>query len=175
MEIKRLTGGTVIGTNPDRLQIPLRAEKPKIRVGTPGNLFGNVGLYVQVCECSKRQFGVPEPTMVRVVFRDVDSQVYLLLGCARAPGPDVYELRFEQGTKAPNIRGLKPLFEEAQISLRTDLWYECETEIVHDEDLGYAVAASWTHVTTRPRRESESEAQIETETEVAAGEQPDER
>lgn len=174
VEIRKLTGGKVIGTNPDGLQIPLRADRPKVRVGSPGSLFGNVGLYVQMSECSKLQFGMPEPTMVKVVFREIESQVYLLLGCARAPGPDVYELKFEQSGKAPNIRGLKLLFQEAQIILRTDLWYERETEIVEDEILGYAVAANWTHVTTRPRREGESKRENEDETGVAASEQPDE-
>lgn len=164
MEIRQLTGGKVVGTNPDRLQVPLYASDPKVRVGTPGTLIGNVGLYVQMSECSKLEFGVPEPTMVKVVFREIDSQVYLLLGCARTPGLDVYDLKFEQGNKAPTIRGLKPLFEEAKITLRTDLWYERETEIVHDEILGYAVAASWTSMTTRPRREGD--------TEVASTEQP---
>ncbi|MFZ5825528.1 MAG: hypothetical protein ACOY94_14605 [Bacillota bacterium] len=165
MEIRKLTGGKVIGTNPERLQIPLYADQPKVRVGSPGTLFGNVGLYVQINECSKLQFGVPEPTLVRVVFREIDSQVYLVITGARAPGPDVYELKFESGTtKAPTVRGLKLLFEEARVSLRTDLWYECETEIVEDEDLGFAVAANWTRVATRPRREAESD-------EAAAGQQ----
>lgn len=165
MEMKRLTGGKVVGTNPERLQVPIYADKPKVRVGSPGSVFGNVGLYVQMSECSKLEFGTPEPTMAKVVFRQINSEVYLVIGCARAPGPDVYELKFEQGNKAPTIRGLKPLFEEARITLRTDLWYERETEIVHDEHLGYSVMASWTDVTTRPRREGENE--------VAAGEQPE--
>lgn len=166
MEFKRLTGGKVIGTNPERLQVPLYADKPKIRVGAPGTLFGNVGLFVQLNECSKMAFGIPEPTLAKVVFRMIDSQIFLLIGCTTSPGPDVYELKFESGTKAPTIRGLKLLFDEAQIALRSDLWYESETEIVQDEDLGYAVAANWTDVTTRHRREGDSE--------VAAGEQFDE-
>lgn len=166
VEFRKLTGGKMIGTNPDRLQLPLRADDPKMRVGTPGTLFGNVGLYVQMGECSKLETGVPEPTLAKVLIRETDSQLYLLIGCANAPGPDVYELKFDQGPKTPTIRGLKPLFEEAKITLRTDLWYESETEIVHDESLGYAVAANWTKVTTRPRREGDTEA--------AAGQQPDE-
>ncbi|MFZ5826567.1 MAG: hypothetical protein ACOY94_19920 [Bacillota bacterium] len=167
VEIRKLAGGRVVGTNPDRLQIPLYADPPKVRVGTPGSLFGNVGLYVQISECSKLQFGVPEPTLARVVFREIDAEVYLVISPARAPGPDVYELKFQSsnGTKAPTVRGLKPLLEEAKIALRTHLWYECETEIVEDEDLGYAVAANWTNVATRPRREAEDDA-------AAAGRQP---
>lgn len=163
MEVRKLSGGKVVGTNPNRLQVPLYAGPPKIRVGAPGTVFGSVGLFVQINECSKLEFGMPEPTQVKVVFREIDSHVYLLIGPAREAGTDVYELKFEQGTKAPTIRGLKPLFDEATITLRTDLWYEGETEIVQDEDLGYAVAANWTDVSSRPRREAESEA--------AAGEQ----
>lgn len=70
----------------------------------------------------------------------------------------------ESTTKAPTIRGLKPLFEEAGIALRSDLWYEIETEIVEDEQLGFAVAANWTQAVTRPRPEVEKD--------VAAGQQP---
>ncbi|MFZ5815787.1 MAG: hypothetical protein ACOY93_10860 [Bacillota bacterium] len=85
-------------------------------------------------------------------------------GCTKEEGPDVYELKFESTTRAPTIRGLKPLFEEARITLQDDLWYEGETEIVEDEDMGYAVALNWTNIATRPRREAESQA--------AAGRQP---
>jgi hypothetical protein len=164
VEVRKLTGGKVVGVNPDRLQIPLYADAPKVRVGAPGTLFGNVGFFVQVNECSKRQFGIPEPTLVKVIFREIDTEVFLVIGIARAAGPDVYDLKFESGTKAPTVRGLKLLFEAAGIALRGDLWYEIETEIVEDEELGFAVAANWTHATTRPRTESEKD--------VAAGQQP---
>lgn len=165
MEVKKLSGGKVVRTNPDRLPIPLRADDPKARVAAPGTLLGNVGFYVQLNECSKLEFGTPEPTLVKVLFREIDSQVYLVIGCAREPGTDVYALKFERDSKAPTIRGLKPLFEEALITLRPDLWYEGETEIVQDETLGYAVAVNWTGVTSRARQETDSEA--------AAGEQPE--
>lgn len=165
MEIKRLTGGKVVGTNPNRLQIPLYADPPKIRVGTPGTMTGNVGMAVQLGECSKLQFGLPEPAMVKVLIREIDGQVYLLVGCAREAGPDVYALKYDAGSKAPIVRGLKPLFDEARIKLRTDLWYESESQIVHDESLGYAVAVNWTGISTRPRREAQEE--------TAAAEQPE--
>lgn len=158
MEIKKLSGGKVVGTKPDRLQLPLRADDPKARVGAPGTVFGNVGFYVQINECAKLESGTPEPTLVKVVFLEVDSQFYLVFSPAKAPGPDVYEMKFEQGSKSPTIRGLKALFDDAGVTLRTDIWYEGQTEIVQNETLGHAVAVNWTNIATRPRREGDSEA-----------------
>lgn len=165
MAIRKLTGGKVIGVDQDELQVPLYADDPKMKVGTPGTIVGNVGLFVQMNDCSKRQFGLPEPTHAKVIFRQIGTEVYLVMGVARSTGPDVYEIKWESTTKAPTIRGLKRLFEQAGITLRSDLWYEIETEIVEDEQLGFAVAASWTQAVTRPRPEAEKD--------VAAGQQPD--
>jgi len=180
MEIRKLAGGQVIGANPDRLKFPLYGKDPMFRTGSPGTILGNVGSYVQLSECAKLQSGIPEPTLVKVVFRVIDQETYLLVSPANQTGPDIYPLKFEIGSKAPTIRGLKPLFEEAKITLRPDLWYEGETEVVHDQDLGYAVALNWTQVSTRPRKtagdgaeaeSAEEEFEPEVEAESAAGEQ----
>lgn len=95
MEFRKLKGGKVIGINPDQLQIPLYADDPKMKVGTPGTIFGNVGLFVQMNECSKRQFGIPEPTLVKVIFRQIGTEVFLVMGIARSTGADVYEIKWE--------------------------------------------------------------------------------
>ncbi len=162
MEIRELTEGRIIGIDPERLQLPLYADPPRIRVGAPGTIVGNVGLYVMLTDVFKRQTGKTEPTLATVVFREVNKEIFLLVAPAEVSGPNVYELKFESNTKAPTIRGLKPLFEAAKIILRDDVWYDLKTEMVRDAQLGYAVAGNWT----------EADAwQPVTDREAAAGQQ----
>jgi len=164
MRIRRLAGGTLIGTDPNRLPLPLYAKEPTVRVGSPGTLQGTVGTYVLLSECARRQTGLPEPTLVKVLFRETGGAVYLLLAPATAPGPDIYPLKFATGTRAPVVRKLKPLFEAAKIALRPDLWYAGPAELVQDETLGYVVAIDWSAIETSPRQTLTAES--------AAGNQP---
>jgi hypothetical protein len=148
----------MIGVNPERLPTPLYGDDAKLRVGSPGTLLGNVATYVMLNECFRRQYGKVEPVLARVMIREIDGQVYLVVAPAEKEGKDVYPIKFDSSTKAPTVRGLKLLFAEAAISLRSELWYEMPAEIVQDEMVGWAVAGNWTTATTRPRPEAEAAA-----------------
>lgn len=164
MEIEKLTGGTLIGVKPDRIEVPIYGDKPRLRVGSPGTIFGNVGVGAQFSFCAKVELQTPETGYVKVVFRNIGEKLYLLMAPAKAAGPDVYEWKYESKSPAPTIRMLKPLFEEMQITLRPDVWYVMETKVVQDEAVGMAVAGIWTDAEVAPRRERDKD--------VAAGEQP---
>lgn len=61
-------------------------------------------------------------------------KVYILLAPVKEDGDDVYTLRFpKNASNAPAVSRLKPLFEEAGITLRPDVWYDLESTLVEDE------------------------------------------
>lgn len=163
MEIVKLTGGTLIGVKPDRAELPIYADKPRIRVGAPGTIFANAGMAAQFAFCTRTQLQVPETAYAKVVFKEVGEKLYFLVAPAKEPGADVYELKYGSKSRAPIIRMLKPLFEEMTITLRPDTWYDMESKIVQDDTVGMAVAGIWTDAVLNPR--------VQREKEVAAGEQ----
>lgn len=151
MNVRTLKAGRTIRANPDRLRLPPQADKPKVRLEEPGTLSGNVGFYAQVVECSKADIGQPEPALAEVLIQEVDGEIYFTITPVTAPGDDVYEFKFESETRAPVIRGLKPLLQEAQIALIKATVYDMETEIVQNEEGRYSVVASWTAAKAVPR------------------------
>lgn len=159
MQIERLEGGTVLQVKQGRIPMNIYADDPQIRAGTPGTLLGNVGLGAQINEVSKLQLGTPEAVLAKVIFRQIGQEMFLVIGVASKPGPDVYELRFDTTSKAPIIRGLKLLFKDSEITMRKDRWYEMPTKIVQDELVGFAVAGNWTQAKTRPRIKGDAEDQ----------------
>jgi len=172
MVVRNLKGTRTIVVNPERIQFPLYGDAPHWRVGSPGTILGNVASGVQIVEASKKRLGTPDPTWVKVTFREVGGEYYLLVSPWPAPAdpakrePDTYPLKYNSRAKAPIIRGLKALFEATKMQLRADMWYEMESEPAEDEG-GAAVCANWTKATTSPRTESSDEAaagQQETET-----------
>jgi len=162
--MRKLTGGKTISVDPARLQLPLYGDSPKIRVGSPGTLQGNVATGVQFLQCVKQKLGQPELTWVKVLFREVAGEVFLVASPVKPPAdptmrePDTYQVKFSTEAKAPIIRGLKPLFEAARVELREDTWYDMPTEIAEDETLGVCICASWTKATLKPRTDGETEA-----------------
>jgi len=175
MEIKKLVGGKAIRVSPDRIQLPLYGDKPGIRAGSPGTISGNTAMGVQLSEAAKLKFGLGQPTKVEVIIREIDGVVYLIISPAKEDAKDVYPLAFaRKAAGAPVIRKLKPLFEEAGIDLRRDVWYEMSTEVVNDEEAGYSVAGAWTKAVTVPRVRRpgvRSEPEEEEETEDAIDEE----
>jgi hypothetical protein len=157
MEIKKLGQGKTIGVNQERLKYPKYADSARLRAGTPGTILGNVAMGRQVAECAKLRLGNPAPGMVKVVFREVEGVLYLLVVPATETGPDVYDLKYEGKSKTPVVRGLKLLFEEAKIKLRGDLWYDMASELVDDQEHGIAVGGKWTSMVTSPRGENEKD------------------
>lgn len=153
MTIEKLTGGTVIGVDPNRLALPLYGDKPGFRVGTPGTIFGNVGMGAQFAFCARAELQTPEAMYAKVVFRHIGEKLYLLVAPAKTSGADVYELKYDSKSPAPIIRQLKALFEEAKITLRPDIWYVMETKVVQDEMVGMAVAGIWTDAQLTDRGE----------------------
>jgi hypothetical protein len=157
MEIKKLGQGKTIGVDQERLMYPKYADSPRLRAGTPASVVGNVAMGLQMAECSKLRLGNPVPTLVKVVFREIEGVLYLLLIPVNEAGPDVYDLKYTNKSKVPVVRGLKLLFEKAKITLRGDLWYDMSSELVEDQEHGLAVGGQWTNVVTSPRGEEEKD------------------
>ncbi|MDF2627746.1 MAG: hypothetical protein K0R39_1577 [Symbiobacteriaceae bacterium] len=111
---------------------------------------------------------MPDPTWVRVTFRDAGDETLLVMEPVLPPAdplqrePDTYPLKWS-AHRAPIVRRLKLLFEAAQFELRPDVWYQMPTEVGEDEG-GAVVFGSWTNASLLPR-ESEGDE------EAAAGEQ----
>lgn len=131
--MEKLKGGRTIGVSPDRPQVSLYADPARIRVGAPGTMVGNVALGAVLNDCAKTRNGVPEPVWAKVLFREAGNKLYLLLAPEKEQGPDIYELKWEGRSRTPVIRGLKLLFEAAQITLQPDLWYDLEPRLVEAE------------------------------------------
>ena len=160
MEMKRLTGGKMIGVNPQDTSLPLYGEEAKWRIEAPGTVQGNAASHVHLVELSKRLLGFPEPTLVKVMVRDLGTAVYLLMAPVKEEGPDVYELKnaVTRG-KQPVVRKLKRLFKEAKLSLRGDAYYEVKVEVAEDEVLGPCLAGNWTDAVLRiPQSKSDDVA-----------------
>ncbi|HYF93928.1 MAG TPA: hypothetical protein VD969_17070 [Symbiobacteriaceae bacterium] len=163
MEVRNFKGAKVISVDPERIQLPLYGDAPQWRIGSPGTLLGNVATGVQLAETSKKRIATPDPTWVKVTFRDVSGQYFLTVAAVAPPEnpkqkePDTYPLKFASRAKAPAIRGLKALFEASRIELRPDVWYEMDTEIAEDEG-GAFVCGCWTTATITPRIESQEDA-----------------
>lgn len=162
--MRKLTGGKTIAVDPARLQFPIYGDSPKVQVGSPGTVTGNVATGVQVLECAKSKLGQPDLTWVKVVFREIEGEQFLVIAPVKAPAdptnrePDTYPLKFHSQAKAPIVRGLKLLFESNRVELRKDTWYEMTTEVAEDETLGMVVCGNWTKASTRARTVGDSEA-----------------
>jgi hypothetical protein len=152
VEIKQLKGGVVFA--------PQTAEAPKkgMRLGTPGTLFCDENTGALLTEVAKERFGIPVVTHVRVIFREVEGTIYLVVAPAWVEGPaeeaaklpgEIYPLR--NAPKHPTVYKLAPLVEALKQPLRRDFWYVMESQVVNDEQLGLSVAGNWTHATLEPR------------------------
>jgi hypothetical protein len=159
MKIKELSGGKTIGVAPEQAAMPLRGNAPRLRAGHPGTIEGNVNMAKQFAQCAKLQIGAPEALLAKVIFREIDGVMHLVVVPVKETGPDVYEVKYEGGkTKVPVIRLLRPLFASAQVAMRTDVWYDMPSEIVKDSEHGYGVSGVWTNAVITPRADSERDA-----------------
>lgn len=161
--MEKLTGGKIIGVDPNRPHVSIYADPARVRVGAPAAIYGNVALGALIDECSRLREGIPKPAYAKAVFREVGGKLHLLLAPEKEAGPDVYEIKWDSRYSVPVVRGLKLLFEAAKLNLQADLWYDMAPRMVEDEGLGVVLACCWTDSTTQPR--------LETEREVAAGSQ----
>jgi hypothetical protein len=167
MEIRKFTGGKIIGTKSDRLQFPLYADDPSARFQAPGTLSGNVGLGVLMSEASKRQTGEPKPLEAKVVLREQGAELHLMIsfppratkaeGAQSTKDPDIHPIYYTGNARAPVIRGLKRLFADAGVAIMRDLWYIMVPELVADDQLGYSVACNWTKARTEPIKHTAEE------------------
>lgn len=165
-----LSGGRMIGVNPNRLKLGPNAQDPKWRMEVPGTLEGNVATFAQLDEVFRKAHNRVEPTLVKIKVRALETGTYIVV----APVPakiegdeDIYEIKHGNHTDSPRITGLKPLLAEAQIPLRADVYYEMTPKVMRDAELGQAVVLNWTTATTVPRPSTSSKQQ------TAAGSDPD--
>lgn len=188
MSGRNLKGAKVIGVSPEVAQLPKYGDRPGWRAEKPGTVRGNTGAGVQLKEASKSLLHNPDPTWVKVQFRDLSDEKLLTMAPVNPPADpakpplDTYRVFWNEGSFI--VRGLKPLAEAAHVVLRPDVTYELTTEIGEDE-AGAVVWGSWTKATLVPRTvsakgpgqgtdsdEDEDEDEGTDESEVAAGNQP---
>ncbi len=179
MHVEKFRGGKIRTVDRNRMSLPPQANPPRWRLGTPGNLDANTGSYLQFCHCAKVEEGVPEPVLAKFLLYELSGKVYLVQAVVSeqeeqqflnpaVETPDIYELKFENGTRRPVVRGLRDLLESNGATLREDRWYIMETRIVEIEGLGHCVVGNFTDAATEPRSRGGGDEQEK----AAAADQP---
>lgn len=141
----KLSGGTLIRRDPQRLPVPHQAQEPFIRLeGTNLDLHLSSACMALFQRASAQVLGTPDTGWAEVAVREIDGQRYLLIVPTTGDNPHKVQVSRRPDKNGTDIRTADDVLISGGIVGAPGADYKMNAYLVEDAEFKWVVAANWT-------------------------------